>query len=73
MFAVGNDWDNAQARTVGSGQSLVNQWVDTSVGDTFWAQRLTAPTGAVGSVVTLNDSAPTADRWNFTAVEIKGL
>ncbi len=73
VFAVGNDWDSPVARTVGAGQSIVNQWVDTTVGDTFWVQRLTAPTGTVGSVVTINDSAPTGDRWNLTAVEIKGL
>ncbi len=73
VFAVGNDWDNSVARTVGSGQSLVSQWVDTSVGDTFWSQRLTAPAGAAGSVVTINDTAPTSDRWNLAVVEIKGL
>ena len=73
VFAVGNDWDDALARTLGAGQGIVSQWVDTSVGDTFWTQRLTAPTGAAGSVVTIGDSAPTSDRWNFTAVEIKGL
>jgi hypothetical protein len=73
VFGVGNDWDSSVARTVGSGQSIVSQWIDTSVGDTFWAQRLTSPAGALGSVVTLNDTAPTADRWNFAAIEIKGL
>ena len=26
-----------------------------------------------GSVVTINDTAPTGDRWNLAAVEIKGL
>ncbi len=73
VFGVGNDWDSSVARTVGSGQTIVSQWIDTSVGDTFWAQRLTSPAGALGSVVTLNDTAPTADRWNFAAIEIKGL
>lgn len=73
VFAVGNDWDSAAARVVGAGQSIVSQWVDSTVGDTFWTQRLTAPTGAVGSVVTINDTTPTSDRWNLCAVEIKGL
>ncbi len=73
VFGVGNDWDNSVARTVGAGQAIVNQWVDSTVGDTYWAQRLSAPTGAAGSLVTINDTAPTTDRWNFAAVEIKSL
>ena len=73
VFGVGNDWDNSVARTVGAGQVIVSQWVDTTVGDTFWAQRLSAPAGAAGSVVTINDTTPTSDRWNLAAVEIKGL
>ena len=73
VFGVGNDWDSAVARTVPAGQTVVSQWVDSSVGDTFWCQRLATPTGAAGSVVTLNDSAPTGDRWNLAAIEIKSL
>ena len=72
VFGVGNDWDKATARTVGAAQTLANQWVDTSAGDTFWVQNLTAPAGPIGSIVTLNDTAPTTDRWNLAAVEIKG-
>ena len=70
VYGVGNDWDRAVARTVGDSQSMVHQWVETGVGDTFWVQKRTAPTGAAGSVVQLNDTAPTTDRWNLVAVEI---
>jgi hypothetical protein len=72
VYGVGNDWDNAIARTVGTNQLLDHQWLDTATGDAFWVQNLTSPTGQAGSVVTLNDTAPTSDRWNFAAVEILG-
>jgi hypothetical protein len=68
---VGNDWDNAVPRTLGANQQLLHQWVDTGTGDTYWMQAASAATPAVNTVVTLNDMAPpTADRWNFSAVEV---
>ncbi len=69
-YAVGEDWDRALARTVGSGQAIINQWVDATTGDTFWAQARTAASSSAGEIVTLNDTAPTTDRWNFAAVEV---
>jgi hypothetical protein len=69
VFAVGNDWDNAIARTPVSGQYLVHQRVDTSVGDTYWVQATTTPSAAT-ALVDIHDSAPTTDRWNYCAVEI---
>jgi hypothetical protein len=71
VYAVGNDYDRASARTTGAGESIVHQWVDTVSGDTFWVQSANAPTGGPGSSVTMDDTAPTADRWNLTAVEIR--
>jgi hypothetical protein len=68
VYAVGSDWDNASARTVGGGQTMTHQYL-APVGDTFWVQRLTNPVAAPG-VVQLNDTAPTADRWNLAAVEV---
>ena len=56
-------------RVVGSGQTKVDEYLAT-VGDTFWVQSQTAPGGAAGSLVTLNDSSPTTDRWNLSALEI---
>jgi hypothetical protein len=44
--------------------------VNTGVGDTYWSQYTSIPTGAAGSVVTVNDTAPTSDRWNLVAVEL---
>ena len=69
VFAVGNDWDRAVARTPVSGQVIVHQSVDTSVGDTFWVQSTTAPSTAF-ALVDIHDSAPTDDQWNYAAVEI---
>lgn len=69
VFAVGNDWDQAIARTPVSGQSLVHQLVDTAVGDTYWVQATNAPSTA-NALVDIRDSAPTGDRWNYCAVEI---
>jgi hypothetical protein len=70
VFGVGNDWDRATARVVGSGQVIVHQLLDNGSGDTYWTQSQAAPTAPAGSVVTINDTAPTTDRWNPSAVEI---
>jgi hypothetical protein len=72
VFAVGNDWDNATARTPVGGQVLVHQKVDTQVGDTYWMQSTTAPSTA-NALVDIHDSAPTTDRWNYAAVEIVAI
>ncbi|MGJ0483523.1 MAG: Ig-like domain-containing protein [Methylomicrobium sp.] len=69
VFAVGNDWDRAIARTPVSGQELVHQRIDTAVGDTFWVQSTTAPSTANG-LVDIHDTQPTNDRWNYAVVEI---
>ena len=69
VYAVGNDWDNAIARTAVSGQVIVHQRVDTSMGDTFWVQSTTAPNTSAGTV-DIHDSAPTTDQWNYAGVEV---
>ena len=72
VYAAGNDWTRAVARTVPANQTMVNQIIDSSAASTFWVQRLTAAVVASGTAVTINDTAPTNDRWNYAAVEIKG-
>lgn len=69
VFGVGNDWDNAVARTVPADQTLVNQYL-ANVRDTYWVQRKNAPTATSGTPVTINDTSPTTDRWNLTLVEV---
>ncbi|WP_194917016.1 Ig-like domain repeat protein [Catenulispora rubra] len=72
VYGAGEDYTNAQSRTVASGQRLFSQWVDTAVGDTFWTQGTTGTTIPSGTKVTLSDTAPTGDTWNMAAVEVLG-
>jgi hypothetical protein len=69
VFAVGNDWDQAIDRTLGPNQTLVSEATDPA-GDTYWVQSTTTPTASAGTVVTINDTAPTTDRWNLELIEI---
>ncbi len=70
VWGVGNDWDRAVARTVGTGQTKVDEFL-ASAGDTMWVQRQNGATALAGMSVTLNDTAPTNDRWNLAAVEVQ--
>jgi len=70
VFAVGHDWDNAVARTVGPNQSILDQYLDTSTGDTYWSQYTSAVLGNAMSSVTINDTSPTTDQWDLAAVEL---
>jgi hypothetical protein len=56
-------------RTPGAGQTVVAQETDP-VGDTYWVQSTDAPTPAAGTKVTINDTAPTRDRWDLALVAI---
>jgi hypothetical protein len=69
VFGVGNDFDNAIARVPGASQSLVNQFL-TSAGDTYWVQMQNSPTPVSGTSVSINDTAPTGDRYNLAIVEV---
>jgi concanavalin A-like lectin/glucanase superfamily protein/Big-like domain-containing protein/PASTA domain-containing protein len=71
VYAVGNDWDSATARTLPTGQVKVHEAVDTTSGDTFWVQATSAAIAATGTTVAMSTSSPTLDQWNFAAVEIK--
>jgi hypothetical protein len=69
VWGVGNDWDRATARTVAAGQTKVDEYL-APAGDTMWVQRQNAATPLPGTAVTLSDTAPTTDRWNFAAVAV---
>jgi hypothetical protein len=72
VFAMGEDWDNAIARTLPAGWVSLNQWLDTATGDTYRSQYTNVPVQATGTQVTVSDTAPTTDRWNLVAVELTG-
>jgi len=71
VYATGNDWDGATARTMAAGQTKVHEFVDTAVGDTFWVQATSSAIAASGTTVGMNTTNPTIDQWNLAAVEIK--
>ena len=69
VVGVGNDWDNAIARTPVAGQTLMHQDF-SSTQDTYWVQRVNAATTAKGQLVTLADSAPATDHFNLSICEV---
>ncbi len=71
VVGVGNDFDNAIARTPGPNQFLVHQGL-AQVGDTYWVQALSSATPLSGTSVTVNDVAPSGDRYNLSICEILG-
>ena len=70
VIGVGNDYDNPISRTIGSGQTLIHQYL-SPLGDTYWMQRSSAITPTAGTTVTINDTNPTTDRYNLAIVEIR--
>ncbi len=69
VMGVGNDFDKAVARAPAAGQVLVHQYLAAS-GDTYWVQMQDNPTPLSGTTVGINDTAPTADRYNLSICEI---
>ncbi|MDQ1492868.1 MAG: hypothetical protein QOJ23_5382, partial [Actinomycetota bacterium] len=70
VFGVGNDGDGAVTRSFPSDQFPLHQWVDTSTGDTLWAQGTLAPASDAGTTIDLRAVSPTDHRWNLVAVEV---
>jgi hypothetical protein len=68
VLGVGNDYDNAIPRTPGANQVIMHQYL-TSVGDTYWVQRHLNVFPA-NTAVSINDTAPTSDRYNLAVVEV---
>ena len=69
VIGVGNDFDSAISRTVGANQKLVHQDLSPT-GDTYWVQMQNASTPASGTSVSINDTAPSSDRYNLTLCEV---
>ena len=69
VWGVGDDWDKATARVPGANQNVADQYL-ASTGDTYWVQRQNTATSTAGTSTTINDTAPTADRWNLALIEV---
>ena len=69
VVGVGNDYDNAIARTPLAAQTVIHQDLSPTQ-DTYWVQQLNATVPAKGTTVTLGDSAPTTDRYNVSICEV---
>jgi hypothetical protein len=72
VFAVGNDHSRAVTRMLGANQVGLHEYLDNESGETFWSQYLGHVTGAAGTTVRLNDTAPARDEWNMAEVELLG-
>src|SRR3954464_2331702 len=71
IYAVGNDFDRALARTVPAGQTKVHEFL-APTGDTLWVETANAPVATAGTTATLSASVPApADQFNFAIVEVK--
>src|SRR4029079_18972867 len=70
VYMTANDSARAAARTVPADQVMVHQWVDTAGAATYWVQSPSTAVANAGTLTTINDTAPTSDRWNAAAVEI---
>jgi hypothetical protein len=73
VIGVGNDFDHATARTIGSGQTLIHQDLAPSTGDTYWVQMKTGSVPVSGTTVVINDTAPTADSYNLSVCEVRAI
>ncbi len=69
IWGVGYSKATATTRTVGSDQTMIDQYLGGSTG-TSWFQRRTDPTLTPGTTVTLNNPSPTNQKWNMVAIEI---
>src|SRR5260370_33149835 len=58
VWGVALNWQDATVGTAGTNQTVVDSVNDTASGDAQWVQRQNATTPASGTVVTINDTAP---------------
>ncbi len=69
VWATGHDWSAAQDPKPAAGQSIVHKFIDRRVKDSYWFQKVDAPT-ATGVPVTVSATGFVTDRWTYVAVEI---
>lgn len=69
VWGTATDWNSATARTTGSSQTKVDEYL-TTAGDTYWVQRQNVVTATSSTSVAIDDTAPTNAQWNMSTVEI---
>jgi RHS repeat-associated protein len=70
VWAAGHDWGHSATRTPDPGLTIIHQFVDKTVHDTFWTEATNSPVPTAGTAVNVGVSAPTTTRWQLAAVEI---
>jgi uncharacterized protein (TIGR03437 family) len=71
VVGVGADPQRALSRVPADTQSLVHQYLAVGYG-TYWVQSQMSTATPAGTSVTLSDSSPTQDPYNFSLCEILG-
>lgn len=73
IWAAGIDRNQAKALTPGTGQTLIQQYLDKKAVSTYWVQSA-GPVATAGTTVKLTDAETAsfllADAWDLAAVEI---
>jgi hypothetical protein len=69
VVGVVEDWNAPASVAVAAGQTLVHSMAVPNLA-TVWVQRQSAVTPAVGTSVTINDTAPINDMFNISICEI---
>lgn len=69
VWGVGNDYDQARARTVGAGQTKFDEYL-AATGDTYWVQSQAGPGGSANTPAPISDTSPTTDHWNLSTIEV---
>lgn len=70
VFGVGENCTHATTPTPGPNQSILQNFLDTAHGGTYWVQNQNNPIPTTGTKITINDTAPSGDTWNLAIVEI---
>jgi len=70
VVGVGTDSQRSSGRTVGSSQTMIHQDTPVVFAFTGWVQRQNSTTATSGTVVAINDTAPTNDRYDLTTCEV---
>jgi hypothetical protein len=73
VFAVFDNWNNANTPVPGSGQTIQSIVLNTTDVDGYWVQAEGSPTANAGTTVLMNATDPgQANSWRALAWEVLG-